>query len=150
MKPSASETCRKIADLIERNPALLDMSDWQYEDRCGTVACVAGHIGLLHADAYTDAVKDAETMEETAWLSRQAARIGLNLQAGIAFFYDGHDIDAELVPAILRSIAEASLSRSRPIGEKLFNEIREANSVRQRNLLAVSATSNLAARKHPS
>ena len=73
-----AETARKVADIISDEPERFSMDTF----RCGSIMCIAGHIGAMH--------NDWDGMHRTSptcfWMERQAERIGLTLEAGRELF----------------------------------------------------------------
>ena len=95
---SPAETCRKVADIIDFEPKRLDMRHWEcYTSDCGTTACIAGHVGLLHHDGMATHPTDTDRYvsghkifyPNRTWKIRQAVRLGLTVQAGEEMFTHG-------------------------------------------------------------
>ena len=86
MTLSPAETCRKVADIIDYENERFSMSTWETTEDCGIVACIAGHVALLHQDGKA-ANRDAGVrFPGEAWRERQGSRLGLNKQASSALF----------------------------------------------------------------
>ena len=79
---SPAETCRQVANIIDSEPHRFDMSRW--ESDCGTRACIAGHIGILHGDALSP--DRPRYHPSNRWVDRQARRLGLTDDAGRRMF----------------------------------------------------------------
>ena len=75
---TASETCRRVANIIDFEPDRFDMAHWAKTGSCGTTACIAGHTALLHNDFELDS---------PGWKERQAGRLGLTIDAGEKIFH---------------------------------------------------------------
>lgn len=97
MTLSSSETCRRVADIIDYESERFSMHCWQDTTDCGTTACIAGHTALLH----NDGVKVNRDMAafgsnyrgeflyltpNTEWRDRQSRRLGLTENAGATLF----------------------------------------------------------------
>ena len=89
---SAMSVALSVRDYLLANPERFSQSTWGEEGECGTVACIAGWVGILHDDAYVSL--DAYTPEGTPpsifehekWEGRQAARLGITQKASRMLF----------------------------------------------------------------
>ena len=104
------EVCDWVITLIEDTPDKFDMGEWMYEleptkkDECNTVGCIAGWVGFLFDDHYTDIpVGDSYAIAENHWQFRQGDRLGLDPLAADILFRTEEDRKAELM---LRSCRE--------------------------------------------
>jgi hypothetical protein len=52
LSAEARALLHKAADQIEAKPETLDMGVWNYEEDCGTVACIAGHIVIAAGEDF--------------------------------------------------------------------------------------------------
>ena len=98
MTLSPSETCRKVADIIDFEPDRFWMEHWERTAGCGSTACIAGHTAMLHNDGLKEnknmagvgydhggAILYLGTNRE--WRARQSRRLGLTEEAGTILFY---------------------------------------------------------------
>ena len=97
---SPSETCRRVADIIDFESERFDIGYWEQEDICGTTACIAGHTALLHQDGMADHPTMTEEIMESVrtfkpglgWRIRQAERLGLTDEAGSEMFFQDSEL----------------------------------------------------------
>ena len=98
MALTASETCRQIADIIDFESERFDICSWEHQDiNCGTTACIAGHIALLHDDGMNRNQDLVYNMQDGSrnlkpdieWRLRQGRRIGLRADAAEQIFNPG-------------------------------------------------------------
>lgn len=99
MPLSPSETCRKVADIIDYESERFYMGFWEeLSDDCGSTACIAGHTALLHNDGmdkHRDNVivinapfgkKEEDFCPTNEWIVRQGQRLGLTEKAADVMF----------------------------------------------------------------
>ena len=99
MTLSPSETCRKVADIIDYENSRFNVGNWEQNDSvCGTTACIAGDTALLHNDGkeqHQDHVcafvniygREQENFwTDDEWVARQGQRLGLTEKAANAMF----------------------------------------------------------------
>ena len=90
---TAAETCRKVADIIDFKQERFSMAAWEFHTECGTQACIAGHVAILH----NDGIKfNSEMAYQTPgytnfnpnheWKVRQGRRLGLTSEAAMCLF----------------------------------------------------------------
>ena len=87
-----------VIDLVGKYPEQFDMSYWEYDlseqDSCGSAACIAGWVGLLHNESHRRLKKslfiftnqEARIRVMDSWERRQAERLGLTEAAGNILF----------------------------------------------------------------
>ena len=88
-----------VIDLANRHPDSFAMEEWHGEyddpdpDKCGTTACIAGWVGILHEDTHANNMRMTQIMPiddanavMDRWQERQAHRIGLTANAGNILF----------------------------------------------------------------
>ena len=109
MSDLQAKTLRIVADRIANNPESFDMDVFESNGSCGTVRCIAGHVGNIYGDDFS-----ARKRSHWLWERKQASRIGLDGKSGNALFhgefrgvYDGN------YAAILRKIANKVEKRKR-------------------------------------
>lgn len=103
--------CDSVADLIEAHPAQHEQSIWAWESTsCGTQACVAGWVGILHDDCHIKMFNEALVAEDNntdtpyyAWIQRQVGRLGITAQAGDRLFGTA---DEDMTLMLLREISK--------------------------------------------
>lgn len=109
-----------VLDLAGRHPEQFDMGEWQYQleglsdidgnqnDSCGTAACIAGWVGILHNDQQEDIMRlrailynmDTNNMMDK-WEMRQARRLGLDHIAGnLLFHIDNNDVALNVLTSV--------------------------------------------------
>ena len=82
MSYQQAETARKVADIIDSMPESFDMLCYETQKSCGTVRCIAGHIGHIHNDNFKRSKRP-----HWLWERKQASRIGLDRISGNALFH---------------------------------------------------------------
>ena len=82
MSYQQAETARKVAGIIDSTPESFDMIHFETQKSCGTVRCIAGHIGHIHNDNFR-----TKNRPHWLWERKQAARIGLDRTSGNALFH---------------------------------------------------------------
>ena len=116
MSLQQAEICRQVADIIDFRPDEFDMGWWEDSPDtdspdCTTVACIGGHVGLMHDDSYNKYVPDMadnldeERRNEDSWLGRQAGRIGLDFESGRILFA-GDAVYDDKLSRLLRAIGK--------------------------------------------
>lgn len=95
---SPAETARKVADIIDYENERFSIQRWELQTGCGTTACIAGHTALLHQDGLdankrfvfttekSNGTRELELKPGSAWMDRQASRLGLTSKAGRFLF----------------------------------------------------------------
>lgn len=91
MTLSPSETCRHVADIVDFENERFDISIFQEERECGTVACIAGHTALLHEDSRSRK-DEIRHIRADSWIVRQGRRLGLTPAAACQLFYSAYHI----------------------------------------------------------
>lgn len=97
MKLSPAETCRKVADIIDFESKKFDIGLWgghPIDDECGTTACIAGHVAILHDD-WIEQNEDLSYRKglfvmfepDLKWQEAQAKRLGLTFAASELIFF---------------------------------------------------------------
>ena len=102
-----------VLDLVGKYPEQFDMSYWEYdlaaEDSCGTAACIAGWVGLLHNESHRRLKKslfilnnhEARVRVMDSWEHRQAKRLGLTEEAGnILFTLHTNELALDVLTAV--------------------------------------------------
>ena len=91
---SPSETCLRVADIIDFESARFQIGTWQ-TTTCVTTACIAGHTALLHNDGLNEnpslqvrGYGGSKTILSPTpeWERRQAERLGLAEKAADGLF----------------------------------------------------------------
>ena len=133
--------CDSVADLLEAHPWQHQQQDWVKETECGTVACIAGWVGELHRDffftAFTQALGMCDSEPIDNWIHRQAARLGLELNAAKDFF---NMMSEQMSVFMLREMSKfhANSDGEKISGEDLLNIRLEAV---KRNLMGIGKES---------
>ena len=111
----AASVAQATHDFLKSHPTRLRQVTWQGKDECGTVACVAGWVGILYDDPHTSLDVLRETMalsgqdlsamsrHQYEWERRQALRLGLDGCAATILFNRATD---DVVRPMLTDIAE--------------------------------------------
>ena len=87
MTLSPSEICIEVADIIDFDSERFDMNMWEETTDCGTVACIAGHVALMHQDGKAANYGDHATLfGGKIWRERQGSRLGLTKRAADSLF----------------------------------------------------------------
>ena len=85
---SPSETCRKVADIIDFDSDRFYMGSWEKQNECGTTACIAGHAAELHGDRINLSSDDSMAISRlNAWVRRQGRNLGLTADAAEMMFH---------------------------------------------------------------
>ena len=89
MRIECSTVAQVVHDFLAKHPEQYHQSTWHGENECGTVACVAGWVGILHDDPHNhlDILKreiggvSKQTMLDLQfdWEARQAMRLGIDI-----------------------------------------------------------------------
>ena len=130
MTVEQAEVCYKVADIIDFDSDRFNMGLWEEDFTCGTVACIAGHIGLFHNDSHGILMERTHRMSQASadehlehWHRRQADRIGLNPDAGDVLFLSTEMTNPEL-SELMRKLGKAVEERG--YGDFLgLDELRE-------------------------
>ena len=106
---NAMSVALSVRDYLLANPERFSQSTWGEEGECGTVACIAGWVGILHDDAYVnlDAYRPAGTpptiFSHESWEGRQAARLGITRRASRMLF---NNVSGKVALEMLLGIAQ--------------------------------------------
>lgn len=111
MTTQQAEICSQVANIISCRPEEFTMAAYEhYNEKCGSVACVAGHIGIMHRDSYRD-WHNRGSEEFRLWLERQGSRIGLDYDAARMLFegawvFMGYENENDVVVRLLLAIGD--------------------------------------------
>ena len=115
--PEPANVAKAVYDFVVRFPEQHDQRIWEDEKTgCGTVACIAGWVGILHDDTLSSAIdaKKVEALYEHGsarpkgfirlqwdWEARQARRLGIeSVAAGLLFNGVGDKVAREMLKGI--------------------------------------------------
>ena len=109
---------------------------WEADTECGTVACIAGWIGILHDDDHSkldDETTSRSILAQWKWEARQAARLGIDTLAASLFF----GCDSEIVAMdMLKGIAEWHRGNPKRTIPMTYGEM---DAIREKSVLGCGA-----------